>query len=312
MEQDETEQPRKPRREGFRSAAVQMERMDEDERRKSETDDRSSSPVVLEDYEAPLKGLDDDDDDDQIPSPAQPSHRPHTAVLEELSSSPGLPPDQITLESSDSDGEVEIVPDPPASKKENHPRGVVSVPVKKNDKKAQDKPRGVMGKRTFSLVTSAWQHPDIVPHFAVPPVNVVGKSNTFVSPFTDPTKNPKHRDRPFGLKTLGDSACTLLLRLLTRVRLLTLFASLLPASVSDEPPGPFEVSPLTYEKKIPVEMRKEAIVHFVKHLNRAFLSNHGIRSSDSEERVWKELGAPKTTHDQRCVSAGLIVVCFSR
>lgn len=58
--------------------------------------------------------------------------------------------------------------------------------------------------------------------------------------------------------------------------------------------------PSNYEKAIPVTMRTEAVVHFVKYLQRGLLSKHGVRSSASEEKVWKELGAKAADHELRC------------
>lgn len=40
-------------------------------------------------------------------------------------------------------------------------------------------------------------------------------------------------------------------------------------------------------------------MHLVKYLQRAFLSKHGFRSSDSEEQVWKDLGAKQADHEMR-------------
>lgn len=72
-----------------------------------------------------------------------------------------------------------------------------------------------------------------------------------------------------------------------------------PASVGDDPPKVVNLEPALYDKKIPTKMRKDAVVHLVKYLQRAFLSKHGRRSSNSEERVWKDLSAGESTHDQR-------------
>lgn len=59
--------------------------------------------------------------------------------------------------------------------------------------------------------------------------------------------------------------------------------------------------PPYYEKKIPISLRNEAVVHLVKYLQRALLSRHGFRSSESEEQIWKELGAKQAEHEMRCV-----------
>jgi hypothetical protein len=83
----------------------------------------------------------------------------------------------------------------------------------------------------------------------------------------------------------------------------------LSASVGDEAPGRFDVVPLIYDKKIPIPLRKLAVVHLVKYLQRAFLSNHAFRSSDSEEAIWKELGGTSASHEQRFVVIVVVRSC---
>jgi hypothetical protein len=71
------------------------------------------------------------------------------------------------------------------------------------------------------------------------------------------------------------------------------------ASVGSEPPKRFDLEPAITDKAIPVKMRKELVTYLVKHLQRALLSKHGVRSSDSEEAIWKSLGAAGTVHEKR-------------
>ena len=67
------------------------------------------------------------------------------------------------------------------------------------------------------------------------------------------------------------------------------------ASIGEDPPVSFDVSPLVYEKKIPLDMRRETVIHFQKHLMRGMLSG-----TDDDRALWKDLGvASKATRQDR-------------
>lgn len=71
------------------------------------------------------------------------------------------------------------------------------------------------------------------------------------------------------------------------------------ASVGTDPPDEFDVVPQIYDKKIPVPLRRQAVRQLAKHLQRATLSKHGIRSSVSEEEIWSDLGGDRFKHEER-------------
>lgn len=80
------------------------------------------------------------------------------------------------------------------------------------------------------------------------------------------------------------------------------------ASTGSEPPKRIDLDPATWDKKIPIKMRKEAVTLLVKHLQRALLSKHGIRSSKSEEHIWSDLSAKGTDHNKRCAARDASVI----
>lgn len=136
--------------------------------------------------------------------------------------------------------------------------------------------------------TDAWT-------IAIAPSPTIHKPSTFVTPFTDPTRNSSYRPLHV-LRGVNDPPCPF-----PSTYPRSLLTTIYPASTGEDPPTSFDVVPASYEKKLPIALRKESITHFAKHLQRALLSSHGHRSGKSEESIWKSLGSKGTTSDQRYV-----------
>ncbi|KDE07378.1 hypothetical protein MVLG_02419 [Microbotryum lychnidis-dioicae p1A1 Lamole] len=64
-------------------------------------------------------------------------------------------------------------------------------------------------------------------------------------------------------------------------------------------PDNFEIVPQTYEKKLSHTMRREAVVQLDQGLQRALLSKFGQCSSTIEDKAWRELAGKKIVHEQR-------------
>ncbi|ORY42443.1 P-loop containing nucleoside triphosphate hydrolase protein [Leucosporidium creatinivorum] len=284
-EEEGEEQPARKCREGFRTAAVERDRAQEKLSRISEGSYSSSPPDAEVEYAVPLKGgeedetepqpavgmspprslleLSDDDprpDEMDFPSPAQPSR----SDSKRRKSPPPPQPvfEEVSLPSDEEDEEV--LP---------HWRDVGRTEPAKSAPKENRPPSAPSAPKVATKIV-----PIVQVAQKLPLLGAVGQGQlgAFTTPFTDPTRNPKYKAN-LSLKNPGEAA----------------------SSVGDEPPGKFDVNPSNYEKKIPVALRNEAVVHLVKYLQRAFLSKHGFRSSDSEEEVWKDLGAKQADHEMR-------------